>query len=145
MPFSTSDNIRFLRNSLKASSEMAVHSFLVFIHNSYKICFENSSCPHDGINAGMPISVSTSQQCSLQENPTLSKSLFESACNCATIKPTTHEALKGLKWPVIYIPGVVKQRLASRMRLFELSEKSYIYILFCFFIAKFRNIVKWQW
>ena len=47
---------------IKAISEMAVYSFLVLIQNSHKLCFENSSCPHVGMNATRSISASTLQQ-----------------------------------------------------------------------------------
>jgi len=48
---------------MKAASEMVVYSFLVFVQNSHKLCFENSSYPHVGVNATTSISVSTLQQC----------------------------------------------------------------------------------
>jgi len=40
------------------------------------------------------------------------------------------------------MPRVAKLRLASRMRLFELSEN--LYLFFFISIAKCRNVIKWN-
>jgi len=68
-------------------------------------------------------------------------SVFKSLCREA-VEREKHYIIYICREALSYMPGVAKLWLASRMRLFELSEK-YVTSLFFISFAKFRNVAKW--